>query len=96
MTLTSTDNSASIFKDGKLKPGVYKIQNIVGQTYVDIREHVRELCGRPATVLEGNGLVGSRPHLTPITVVMITLVGNSPLWSRLYHPQGAALNPNSF
>ncbi|KAF9648158.1 hypothetical protein BDM02DRAFT_2342614 [Thelephora ganbajun] len=56
MTLTSADDSVSIFKDGKLKPGVYKIQNIVGQTYVDIREHTRELCGRPTTLLEGGGL----------------------------------------
>ncbi|KAF9648165.1 hypothetical protein BDM02DRAFT_3187334 [Thelephora ganbajun] len=56
MTPTSTNNSISIFKDGKLKPGIYKIQNIVSQTYVDIREHTRELCGRPATLLEGGGL----------------------------------------
>jgi len=89
MALTSTDDSASIFKDGKLKPEIYKIRNIVGQTYVDIREHAGELCCRPAAVLEGNGLVGSRPHTTLIAVFMITSVGNSPLWSRLYHPQGA-------
>jgi len=95
MALTSTDDPTSIFKDDKLKPGVYKIQNIVGQTYVDIREHVRELCCRPAAVLEGNGLVGSRPHPTPIAVFMITSVGNSPLWSRLYHPQGAVSDPVS-
>ena len=54
----------SIFKDGKLKPGIYKIQNIVGQTYVDIREHTRELCCRPATLLEGKGLVGLCPPST--------------------------------
>ena len=92
MVLTSTDDSVSILKDGKLKPGVYKIQNIVGQTYVDIREHARELCCRPATVLEGKGLVGLLPRLSPIAVVMITSVGNSPFWSRLYDPQGAVLN----
>lgn len=57
MTITSTNDPVSIFKDGKLKPGIYKIQNIVGQTYVDTREHTRELCGRPATALEGKGLV---------------------------------------
>jgi len=73
MTLTSTNDSVSIFKDGKLKPGIYKIRNIRGQTYVDIREHTRELCGRPATVLEGNGLVGSRPRLTPKAVVLTTI-----------------------
>jgi hypothetical protein len=48
----------SLFKDGKLRPGIYKIQNIVGQTYADIRDHTKELCGRPATALEGKGLVG--------------------------------------
>jgi len=45
----------SLFKDGELKPGIYKIQNIVGQTYVDVRDRSRELCCRPATVLEGKG-----------------------------------------
>jgi len=45
-----------IFESGKLKPGIYRIQNIVGQTYVDIREHSKELCCRPATLLEGKGL----------------------------------------
>ena len=57
MPLTSTTNSDSVLEDGKLKPGIYKIQNIVGQTYVDIRDHSRELCCRPAAALEGNGLV---------------------------------------
>jgi len=31
--LTSTVDPVFIFKDGKLKPGIYKIQNIVDQTY---------------------------------------------------------------
>jgi len=64
MTLTSANDFASIFKDGKLKPGIYMIQNVVSQTYVDMREHSRELCCRPDTRLEGKGLVGSCPHLT--------------------------------
>jgi hypothetical protein len=59
MTFTPGNDSASIFKDGKLRSGIYKILNIVGQTYVDIREHTNGLCGRPATALEGKGLVGS-------------------------------------
>jgi len=75
MGLTSTNESGSIFKDGKLKPVIYKIQNIVSQTYVDIREHTRELCGRPATLLEGKGLVGSHPCLTQKTVVMVIFSG---------------------
>lgn len=45
----------SIFQGGKLKPGIYKIRNLVSQTYVDIKDDVRELCGRPSTVLESEG-----------------------------------------
>ena len=92
MALTQTDDSASIFKDGKLKPGIYKIQNIVGQTYVEMCEPARELCCRPAAVLEGKGLVGSHPLPTLTAVVMITSVGDSPFWLRVYHPQGAVFN----
>lgn len=48
----------SIFQDGKLKPGIYKIRNIVSKTYVDIKDDVRVLCGRPSTALEeGRGEV---------------------------------------
>ena len=75
MTLTSKNESISVFRDGKLKPGIYKIRNIVGQTYVDIREHTRELCGRPATALEGKGLVGSCPCLARIFVILIIFSG---------------------
>jgi hypothetical protein len=58
MTLNSTSNSSSIFEDGKLKPGIYKIQNLYAQTYLDIHEHSREVCCRPAKNLErGKGLV---------------------------------------
>ncbi|KAF9649758.1 hypothetical protein BDM02DRAFT_3128122 [Thelephora ganbajun] len=42
----------SILQDGKIKPGIYKIQNIVSKTYADIKDHVRELCGRPSSTLE--------------------------------------------
>ena len=91
MVLTSTEDPGSILKDGKLKPGVYKIQNIVGQTYVDIREHAKELCCRPATVLEGKGLVGSCPHLTPI-VLSLPSVGNSSFWSWIYYTQGTVFH----
>jgi len=59
MTLTSTDNSLSIFKDGKLKPGPYKIQNIFSETYLDFEVHSREICCRLGTDLgEGKGIVG--------------------------------------
>ena len=66
----STSDSASIFHDGKLKPGIYRIQNIVSQTYLDIRNDSKQLCCRPAAVLEGKGLVGSRSHSIPIAVVL--------------------------
>jgi len=32
----------------------FKIQNIVGKTYVDIRDHVRELCGQKSASLENS------------------------------------------
>ena len=58
MAAATADNALSIFKDGKLKPGVYKIQNLYGQTYLDIHEHSKEVCCRPATALgEGRGFV---------------------------------------
>ena len=47
----SSPNSA-ILQDGKIKPGIYKIQNIVSRTYADIKDDVRELCGRPSSDLE--------------------------------------------
>ena len=52
---SGTGSSASIFQDGKLKPGIYKIQNIVSNTYVDTKDHLRELCGRPSSLLESGG-----------------------------------------
>lgn len=61
MTLHST-NDSSIFYDGKLKPGIYKIQNIKTETYLDIEVDTREVCCRPAKDLgEGRGLVSQYP-----------------------------------
>ena len=58
MSSPSAGSSSSIFKDGKLKPGIYKIQNLHVQTYMDIHEHSREVCCRLATTLEeGRGRV---------------------------------------
>jgi len=52
----------SILKDGKLKPGIYKIQNVFTSTYLDIEVHSRDVCCRPPQNLEeGRGLV--RPFL---------------------------------
>ena len=66
LVLTMTSNlhsdSLSIFKDGKLKPGIYKIQNILSETYLDIEVHSRKVCCRPAKDLgEGRGLVSRYP-----------------------------------
>ena len=58
MTLNSTSDSFSILKDGKVKSGIYKIQNIHTETYLDIEVRTREVCCRPAKDLgEGRGLV---------------------------------------
>ena len=65
MTTNSTTNdSSSILRGGKLKPGIYKIQSLYTRTYLDIHEHSREVCCRPVTALEeGAGLV--RPFKQP-------------------------------
>ena len=48
----------SILEGGKLKPGIYKIQNIDAETYLDIEVATREVCCRPAQNLgEGRGFV---------------------------------------
>jgi hypothetical protein len=69
MATTSASDPLSIFRGGKLKPGIYKIQNLYGQTYMDIHDHSKEVCCRSATSLEeGRGLV--RPlqqHLVHIS-----------------------------
>ena len=62
MTFTSTVNSSSIFKDGRLKPGIYKIQNIHNDTFVDIEVGSRQMHCRPARDLgEGRGIVRRNP-----------------------------------
>lgn len=51
----------SIFRDGKLKPGVYKIRNTASHTYVDIQDNQKDLCCRPLSVLGDKGQVIWRP-----------------------------------
>ena len=65
--LQNSNTGSTIFQaDGKLKPGIYKIQNIVGKTYVDIKDDVRELYGKTSTALEdGRGQVSPRLGLPP-------------------------------
>jgi len=61
MTLISTSTSPSVFEDGKLRPGIYKIQNIYTETFLDIDIHSRDVCCRPAGSLgEGRGIVSRR------------------------------------
>ena len=49
----------------EVQPGVYKIQNIYTESYLDIHLHSMELCCRPANDLGvGRGLV--RPYLQPV------------------------------
>ena len=58
MTEKITGATSSIFEDGKLKPGIYKIQNIETENYLDVEVHTRQVCCRPARDLgEGRGLV---------------------------------------
>ena len=69
MTTNPTGDSPSIFRDGRLRPGIYKIQNVLTETYVDIEMHSQIVCSRPANSLEeGRGLVRSHPS----TVVYIS------------------------
>ena len=64
MTLNSTDSSSSIFKNGKLKHGIYKIQNLCCETFLDVHHHSKQVCCRPAQNLEdGEGLVRLSPGL---------------------------------
>jgi hypothetical protein len=58
MATPTAGGAPSIFRDGKLKPGIYKIQGLHNKTYLDIHEDSREVCGRPTVDLEeGGGLV---------------------------------------
>jgi len=60
MSQSSTSSFSSSFERGRLKPGVYKIQNVYAETFVDIHEHSKELCCRPHKDLEPKkGLVRS-------------------------------------
>ena len=65
-----------VFEGGRLQPGVYKIQNIYTEAYLDAHLHSMEVCCRPANDLGvGRGLV--RPYLQPVIGVSDNLeVGN--------------------
>ena len=68
MTSTSTKNPSSIFADGKLKPGTYKIQNLSNDNFLDIHELSKEVRCYPILDLrEGMGIVCLHPlSVTPV------------------------------
>ena len=57
MTPTPTSDTAPILQNGRLMPGIYKIQNLHSKTFLDIHKHSKKLCCRPALDLEDGGLV---------------------------------------
>ena len=92
VVLTSMDDSISVFEDGKLKPGIYKIQNIVGQTYLEVRDHSKQLCCRSATTLkDGNGLVRSCLIWFVYCGSKLFPVGDMSFRAWIHHTQGMAL-----
>ena len=61
MTLASTSDTPSIFKDGKPRPGIYKIKNFCYGYYLDFNQLSKEVCCRTPDELEdGRGLVRLR------------------------------------
>lgn len=61
MTFKSTTDSSSIFEDGNLRPGIYEIQNLSSETYLDIHRHSMEVLSPRQRSRDGRGLV--RLHL---------------------------------
>jgi len=55
MAPNPTSDLPPIFEDGQLKPGVYKIQNIYSETFLDIDVLSREVCCRPPNDLGREG-----------------------------------------
>ena len=67
-----TTDPTRIFQDGKLKPGIYKIQNLRSETYLDVLQHSKEVCCRPARDPgDRKGLV--RPYICYLLFVYLTL-----------------------
>jgi hypothetical protein len=66
MSVPPPKDLMSMFVNGTLKPGKYKVQNLTGQTYLEILEDSRELCCRPGTVLSPqDALVCDSPKHLP-------------------------------
>lgn len=64
--MPSTPPGYTIFEDGKLKPGLYKIQNLASKTYLDIHEHSMELYCRPTAALEKDDGVVCTPRCSTL------------------------------
>lgn len=68
----------TILEDGKLKPGLYKIQNLLRKTYLDIHEHSMELCCRPASALEENDGIVRTPCYSTFALANSAFAVESP------------------
>ena len=77
------NNPMSIFEDGKLKSGTYKVQNLASQTYLEVLDS-KELCCRTPTVLTPkDALVIQNTLLTfERSVFLILHSGNLKQWNR--------------
>jgi len=85
MLVPTPDDPMSIFKDGSLKPGVYKVQNLGCQTYLEVQEHSRGLCCRPATVLSPEDALVISSHHALVLECLIFL--NASQWE--FQPLGS-------
>ena len=81
--------STTIFQDGKLKPGIYKIQNLYTENYLDIHLHSMELCCRPAKDLgNGRGLVRALCPPHRFTHLTTGEVENKEIWGWICDLEG--------
>ena len=77
MTQKSTTDPPRIFQDGKLKPGIYKVQNLRSETYLDVDQHSKEMCCRPVRVSDAQKW-DSKPLGSGYSVQRVSL----PDWAR--------------
>ena len=76
--MPSPSLGSTIFEDGKLKPGLYKIQNLQSKTYLDIHEHSMEVCCRPASALEENDGIVRTPRRSTLSLANPLVTVGSP------------------
>jgi len=91
-SMPNPPHNHTIFEGGKLKPGLYKIQNLVSKTYVDIHEHNMEVCCRPASALEKDDGIVRTPLFPTFSLANPAFtVGSPPVRRRLYDSHGSSL-----